>query len=225
VATETGCDRRPWAPDQATRLGCSSASSRSATAPVHRTSRPRESRRPPWERRPSRPPSRPSLRQRRGVGQHLPVDPEDAFRHVGRRLLHIPERRQPAVGPQRLRRLGRSRDRVDPVPRLAGDDRMKCSPRCVPVLELRHLDLEPGVARELGHLASTSTPSTLQPTAWNWSGSPKWPVERSSPSSRRCPAGHERRAARSSAGLPATVGSLASGARGQPAQPLPAVCR
>jgi hypothetical protein len=63
----------------------------------------------------------------------------------------VPERRQPAAGPQHLRRLGRARDRVDPVPGLPGDDRVECPAGGVPGFEGRHLDLDPAAPRELGH--------------------------------------------------------------------------
>jgi hypothetical protein len=61
------------------------------------------------------------------------------------------ERREPASGPQHLRRLGRSGDRVHPVPGGAGDDRVEVAARAVPGFERRHLDLDPAVPGELRH--------------------------------------------------------------------------
>ena len=63
----------------------------------------------------------------------------------------VPEHRQPAAGAQHLRRLGRARDRVHPVPGLRGDDRVERAAGRVPVLERRHLDLDPGLPGQLGH--------------------------------------------------------------------------
>jgi hypothetical protein len=61
------------------------------------------------------------------------------------------ERRQPAARPQHACRLGRSGDRVHPVPGRPRDDRVELPAGRVPVLELRHLDLDPGPPREVSH--------------------------------------------------------------------------
>jgi len=79
------------------------------------------------------------------------VDHREAFRYLGRRLEHVPEHRQPATGPQRLCRLGRARDGVNPVPGLSGDDRIEGSAGGVPAFELRDLDLEPAPPRQVSH--------------------------------------------------------------------------
>jgi hypothetical protein len=79
------------------------------------------------------------------------VDRDERLRDVGRQLEHVPEQRQPAARPQHLCRLGRSRDRVHPVPSLPGDDGVERPARRVPVLQRRHLDLDPCLPRELGH--------------------------------------------------------------------------
>jgi len=52
-----------------------------------------------------------------------------------------------------VRRPGRARDRVDPVPGLAGDHRVEDPewPGRTPVFELRDLNLDPGLPSQLGH--------------------------------------------------------------------------
>jgi hypothetical protein len=63
----------------------------------------------------------------------------------------VPERGQPAAGPQHLRRLGRTRDRVDPVPCLPGDDRVEVPAGGVPGFERRRLDLDAAAPCEVSH--------------------------------------------------------------------------
>jgi len=87
-----------------------------------------------------------------GQVRHDPaVDRGEGFRHVGRRLARVPEHGQPAASPQRLRCLGRSRDRVHPVPGLPGDDRIELAAGGIPGFERRHLDLESAPPRQAGH--------------------------------------------------------------------------
>jgi hypothetical protein len=104
---------------------------------------------------------------------------------------------------------------------------MKCSPHSVPVLELRHLDLEPGVARELGHLrVDVNAEHAAADRLELGSGSPKWRNRAFLSELEEVP--RSPRASRSAlVGGPAGDRRIISvpGARGQPAQPLPAVCR
>ena len=61
------------------------------------------------------------------------------------------ERRESAAGPQHVRRLGRSSDRVHPVPGRAGDDCVEVPAGRVPGFEGRYLDRYPAAPSELGH--------------------------------------------------------------------------
>ncbi len=85
------------------------------------------------------------------VGHHPAVHLGEGFRQFGRRLARVPEDDQAASGPQRLRRLGRSGDRVHPVPGLPGDDGVELPARRFPGFERRRLGLESAAARDLDH--------------------------------------------------------------------------
>src|SRR4051794_17882676 len=74
-----------------------------------------------------------------------------AKRLSSRSLGHDPEDRQPAAGPQHGGGPGGTDDRVDPVPRLAGDDGVEGTPGGVPLLEPGRGDLDPAAPGELGH--------------------------------------------------------------------------
>ena len=66
-------------------------------------------------------------------------------------LKGVPEQRQPPGGAQRTGRGGRARDRVHPVPGLPGHRRVEPPPGRIPLLDLRHLDLDPGLPGQAGH--------------------------------------------------------------------------
>jgi hypothetical protein len=63
----------------------------------------------------------------------------------------VVEGRDQAARAQHLRRLGRSGNRIHPVPGGPGDDRVELPAGRIPGFQRRDLDIDPGPAREPGH--------------------------------------------------------------------------
>ena len=93
----------------------------------------------------------PEARCHRRVGHDPLVDRAEGVAELGRRIERVPEHRQPAAGAQHRRGLGRPGRHVDPVPRLPGDHGVERPPGRVPLLEPRHLHVQPARAGQLGH--------------------------------------------------------------------------
>ena len=93
----------------------------------------------------------PGPRVERQARLHGAVDLCGRGSQFRRQLRRVPEHRQPAAGPQHTRGVRRARHRIHPVPGLRGDDGVEFPPGAVPVLELGHLGLEPGLPRHGSH--------------------------------------------------------------------------
>src|ERR1700731_1323846 len=63
----------------------------------------------------------------------------------------MPIHRQQPVWPQHLCSFAGAPHGVDPMPGLAGDDRVERTAACVPIFEFADLDLDPGPPGDLGH--------------------------------------------------------------------------
>ena len=66
-------------------------------------------------------------------------------------LEQVPKNSDAPAGAESRTGLRRPRDRVDPMPRLAADKEIEGATGRIPVLEVRHLDVESVSAGDLGH--------------------------------------------------------------------------